>query len=282
MSAQSWTPPAIPLHSWRATECGGLDLLQGTFTTQVYARHTHETYSIGLLSQGAMTFACRGSTHILHPRLIGLISPDEVHTGHADRQEGWTYRNLYPTAPFIAQVLLNLGVRSQALPRLPVVIDDAPLFAALVCAHRAFEQPASSLARESLLHQALGTLIRQHAGTPVAFPRIGDEAGPLAQVRALLEEDSARNVTLDDLSCLTGLNAFTLLRAFRRAYGLPPHAYQVQARLRQAKRLLRQGDSLAQVALHTGFADQSHFGRHFRRTYGLTPDQYRRGVSRTF
>jgi len=282
MSAQPRTPPAVPLHSWRTTECGGLDLLQGTFTTQVYARHTHETYSIGLLSQGAMTFACRGSTHTLHPRLIGLIPPDEVHTGHADHQEGWTYRNLYPTVPFVEQILLSLGARSRALPRLPVVIDDAPLFAALVCAHRAFEHPASSLARESLLHQALCALIRRYAGTPMAYPHIGGEAGPLAQVRALLEDDSARNVTLDDLSRLTGLNAFTLLRAFRQAYGLPPHAYQVQARLRQAKCLLRQGESLAQVALHTGFADQSHLGRHFRRTYGLTPDQYRRGVSGTF
>lgn len=282
MSARSSTPPPVPIYSWRAAECGGLDLLQGTFTTQVYARHTHETYSVGLLAQGAMTFACRGSTHTLRPGLIGLIPPDEVHTGHADHQDGWTYRNLYPTVPLIKQVLLGLGAHGLALPRLPVVIDDAPLAAALIRAHRAFEQPASSLARASLLHQALGALIYRHAGPPVALPPVGHETGPLAQVRALLEDECARNVTLEDLSRLSGLNTFTLLRTFRQVYGLPPHAYQVQARLRLAKRLLRQGESLAQVALHAGFADQSHLGRHFRRTYGLTPDQYRRGVPGTF
>ena len=98
----------------------------------------------------------------------------------------------------------------------------------------------------------------------------------------MLEEDFARNVTLDELAQLAGLNAFTLLRVFRRAYGLPPHAYQLQVRLRHAKRLLRQGETPVRAALETGFADQSHFGRHFRRAFGITPHQYRLGASKTF
>lgn len=50
----------MPVQSWRVPELGGLDLLHGSFTTHAFARHTHDTYSIGLLGQGAMTFDCQG------------------------------------------------------------------------------------------------------------------------------------------------------------------------------------------------------------------------------
>ena len=273
------TPP-VPVHSWRAAELGGFDLLHGSFTTHAFARHTHETYSVGLLERGAMTFACRGRTHTLRPGLIGVIHPDEAHTGHADGREGWTYRNFYPEAAVMRGTFE--GEDAAFLPRLPVVIDDPPLMRALVVAHRAFESPASSLAREALMRAALTNLVLRHAARPPAPPVPQQESGALGLVRAKLEEEWASNVTLSELAQLAGLNAFTLLRAFRRAYGLPPHAYQVQVRLRHAKRLLRRGETPVQAALQAGFADQSHFGRHFRRTFGVTPGQYRQGASRTF
>lgn len=277
------------IRSWRTAELGGLDLLRGSFTTHAFARHTHDTYSVGLLERGAMTFACRGGTHTLRPGLIGVIHPGEAHTGHADDREGWAYRNFYPEAAVMQAAFLDPGVDPggssalvSGLPVLPVVIDDPPLLRALVTAYQAFEAPASSLARESLMREALTHLALRHAVRPPALPKVGAEPGPLGLVRATLEEDYFRNVTLDELAHLTGLNAFTLLRAFRRVYGLPPHAYQLQVRLRHAKRLLRQGETPAQAALGAGFADQSHLGRHFRRTFGLTPQQYRQGLSRTF
>jgi AraC-like DNA-binding protein len=273
-------PPLVPIRSWRAAEFGGLDLLHGSFTTHAFARHTHETYSIGLLQHGSMTYECRGATHTLHPGTVGLIQPDEAHTGHADGADGWTYRNLYPEAAALERILEEIGRRPTSLPRLPTVMHDAPLAEALIAAHTAFEQSASSLARESLLHRALTALLVRHAMQPPALPNVGREASALEKVRAILEDEFAGNVTLDELARVAGLNAFTLLRAFRRAHGLPPHAYQVQVRLRHAKRLLRQGETPAQTALNVGFADQSHFGRHFRRAFGITPQQYRQGVTR--
>jgi AraC-like DNA-binding protein len=256
-----------------------MDLLHGSFTKHAFRPHTHETYSIGILERGAMTFACRGSMHTQRPGLIGLINPDEAHTGHAPSGEGWTYRSFLPDAALFQSVLDDLEKGSTALPRLPNVIDDAPLAQAFALAHQSFEQPASSLARESLMRDALRQLLVRHAvGAPVTTLA----RAPLGQVREMLEEDFARNVSLDELAQLAGLNAFTLLRAFRKTFGLPPHAYQLQVRLRRAKQLLRQGETPVRAALEVGFADQSHFGRHFRRAFGITPHQYRLGVSKTF
>jgi AraC-like DNA-binding protein len=88
----------------------------------------------------------------------------------------------------------------------------------------------------------------------------------------------ADNVTLDELAQATGLERFALLRAFARSYGLPPHAWVIQERVRRAQALLRSGASPAAAAVEVGFADQSHLSRHFRRLTGLTPGCYRRGA----
>jgi AraC-like DNA-binding protein len=55
---------------------------------------------------------------------------------------------------------------------------------------------------------------------------------------------------------------------------MPPHAYQIQMRILQAKRLLIKNRSIEQVAIKTGFVSQSHFGSHFKRLVCVTPKQY--------
>ncbi|NEQ55828.1 MAG: helix-turn-helix transcriptional regulator, partial [Leptolyngbya sp. SIO3F4] len=57
----------------------------------------------------------------------------------------------------------------------------------------------------------------------------------------------------------------------------PPHAYLNHVRVHQAKRLLASGHSITDAALSTGFADQSHLHRHFKKMVGVTPGQYVRG-----
>jgi AraC-like DNA-binding protein len=71
------------------------------------------------------------------------------------------------------------------------------------------------------------------------------------------------------------LSPFHLLRVFRAAVGLPPHAYQIQLRVARAKELLRAGMPIAAVAVEVGFVDQSHLTRHFKRLVGVPPGRYR-------
>jgi AraC-like DNA-binding protein len=86
----------------------------------------------------------------------------------------------------------------------------------------------------------------------------------------------AREIPLDELAELAGVDKYRLLRAFGSEVGFPPHAYQMLVRVFQARRLLSRGDSAAQVALAVGFTDQSHLIRQFRRVEGMTPAAYLR------
>jgi AraC family transcriptional regulator len=84
-------------------------------------------------------------------------------------------------------------------------------------------------------------------------------------------------VTLGELAAVAGLSPFHFAREFRRSTGLPPHRWLVEARLHRAIELLLRTDTpIAQVALRTGFAGQSHLGRHLKRRHGIAPGQVRR------
>ena len=96
-----------------------------------------------------------------------------------------------------------------------------------------------------------------------------------ARMRECLHEEGL-SVDLETLAKQAGLSRFQALRAFKQRYGLPPHAYQLCLRIGHARRLLVEGAPAADVALRCGFADQSHFTRHFKRLNGVTPMQYAR------
>jgi AraC-like DNA-binding protein len=100
------------------------------------------------------------------------------------------------------------------------------------------------------------------------------------RLRALLREDPARAMSLEELAEVAALSKYHLLRVFQRAFGLTPHEYQMQLRLARARRLIEQGRPISFAAYDAGFADQSHLTRRFRDYFGLTPAVYARQVTR--
>ncbi len=102
----------------------------------------------------------------------------------------------------------------------------------------------------------------------------------LRRIHSGLSEEGETHVDLATLAELTGLSRFQVLRQFKRRYGLPPHSYQLFVRVGMAQQALRRGEAPARVAAATGFVDQSHLTRHFKRALGVTPAQYARaGIS---
>lgn len=95
------------------------------------------------------------------------------------------------------------------------------------------------------------------------------------RVREYLQENYAQNVSLADLASFADLSAFHLNRVFAKEVGLTPYAYQTQVRIARAKSLLTSGLPPVQVAIATGFYDQSHLGKHFKRLVGVTPGSYK-------
>jgi AraC-like DNA-binding protein len=94
------------------------------------------------------------------------------------------------------------------------------------------------------------------------------------RARDFIEAHYTDNVTLHQLSEVSGLSSFHLSRTFRDIMGVPPHLYLIQVRIERAKTLLTDGWPLAHVAAETGFTDQSHFTKRFKAVVGVTPGRY--------
>jgi AraC-like DNA-binding protein len=129
--------------------------------------------------------------------------------------------------------------------------------------------------RESVSLQALAGLLLESGHLRPAVRRAGDEPGAVARARDYLTANLAGPVSLEDLAAAAGLSAFHLLRVFKKATGLTPHAWLTQLRVERARHLLLAGATPAETALATGFYDQSHFTNTFRRFMGVTPRRYR-------
>jgi AraC family transcriptional regulator len=122
-------------------------------------------------------------------------------------------------------------------------------------------------------------LIRQFVANDRATrrPRGGLPQRKLRAAVDYIDEHLDSELTLDDLAAVAHLSPYHFARQFKTSTGLPPHQYVIARRIERAKQLLRGGDdlSLAQVAARSGFWDQGHFSRHFKRLVGITPRQFR-------
>ncbi|WP_407572586.1 helix-turn-helix domain-containing protein [Deinococcus altitudinis] len=263
---------------WRAPFLGGLDVLQARFVRQAFARHTHEVFTVGVVWQGAAEFWNRGAEHVAPGGSVMMINPDEVNTGHSFAAEGYVHLVLYPSAEQLRTVAEQVTGKTVATPYFPQSVATAPDVARqLTAAHRVLADPATSLlARETALQGALASLITALGEGSLSPTRAGREREAVREVRAYLEAHACEEISLGDLARLSGLSPFHLTRVFRQEVGLPPHAYQVQIRVRRAQEWIAAGWSLAEVALAAGFNDQSAFSNQFRRHVGVTPGQYRR------
>jgi AraC-like DNA-binding protein len=260
---------------WHDATLGDLELLHATYVTHTFAPHTHEGYMIGVMEQGVKQFAYRRSQHTAPVGSIIVINPGEMHTGSSATEHAWTYRALYPSTELLQRAATDLTGRSRGLPFFAEpVVHDLAMMREFVLTHRALEEQTSTLERESRLLWTLSHFIVRYADDHPRPRRFAKEHLGLQRVRCYLEEHYAENISLEQLAAIADLSPFHLLRSFRDQMGLPPHAYQIQTRVVHSKHLLRLGLPCIETALAVGFADQSHFTKHFKRIVGVPPGLY--------
>jgi len=264
--ARYWTHPALP----------AVDLLEARYIRHTFGKHTHDSYVIAAITSGVEAFRYRGAMEVVPAGSLGLVDPDTLHTGHAGVPDGWSYQVLYPSVGSVTAVAEELGVTAGTPGfRSAVTVDDQ--LSRLVQQVHAAAGQNQALAASTLLRLTLARAVTAHTtarrpGAPP--PAAGQRAARLA--RDLLAARITDPPTLDQLAAATGARPFPLLRAFRRVYGLPPHAWLTQYRVTTARRLLDSGTAPADAAVSVGFVDQAHLSRHFRRIIGVPPGAYRR------
>lgn len=101
-----------------------------------------------------------------------------------------------------------------------------------------------------------------------------ENAELVRQAISHLEANYTEPVTLRELEAVTEANIFKIIRAFRNHLDTTPHAYLMGLRVSRAEALLREGETIVGAAAEAGFTDQSHFTKHFKKAFGITPGAF--------
>ena len=221
---------------------------------------------------------------VWHRRREAQLGPGTVLAAHPGEvfaarkvHAGGTGSSLTIDSNVLAGYLEEHGVSPSRVHLRPFTTASPALQRALSAVFDAFHAGATALEAQSNMVELMARIASEALDrTWAPPPRLDRDARAAERVLECLHEDASANIDLAALARETGLSRFQALRAFKRRFGLPPHAYQLRIRLGLAQKALRDGKPSAHVAADFGFVDQSHLTRHFKRLIGLTPGQYAR------
>ena len=277
VSSTPMTPPRFrdSARYWRTPLVPGADMLTAEYREHTFAPHWHEAYAVPVIEAGAEAYDYRGAHRVAEAGTVPVINPGEIHTGSRAIEAGWRYRVLYVPIDYVERLADELAGKRQPMPWFPVEpIRDADLAERIARAHRLLEDGTDRLAAETALVDALTTLVTRHTQARPDSVQAGTDHPRVAVMQARLAADLTESLSLTELAGEVGLSAFHAARLFTRATGLPPHAWRNQLRLQRALAPLRAGVPVTEVAAASGFTDQRHFTRHFRRMFGVPPGRW--------
>ncbi|WRZ92113.1 AraC family transcriptional regulator [Streptomyces sp. NBC_01007] len=260
--------PQREISAWRPSVPGIVEVFHAHYTEYAYPMHVHEAWTLLIVDDGAVRYDLDRHEHGTPHDTVSLLPPHIPHNGAPATEHGFRKRVLYLDSSRLADDLIGPTVDGPDLA-------DPVLRRRVGQLHTALADPGDELEADSrltLIADRLRGLLRPRS---LAEPSPADR--PLAhRLRELLDERLVEGITLDEAALLVHAHPAHLVRAFSGAFGIAPHQYLMSRRVDRARRLLLGGRPPGEVATATGFYDQSHLTRHFRRLVGVPPGRYAR------
>lgn len=249
----------------------GLERIEARFGGHAFDPHRHDTYALGITLSGVQRFDYRGAERNSLSGQVIVLHPDEQHNGRAASEGGFHYRMLY-IEPHLIRDALDRPNSPLPFAASPVTSDDR-LVAAVGSALQDLEAPCEDLEFDQIVSDLADAL--STADDNAATPAAGNiDTVAASRVRELIDASVECGVTSGELEAVTGLDRYTLARQFRFCFGTSPYRYLVMRRLDRARQRIREGASLSDAAIDSGFADQSHMTRHFKKAFGMPPGRW--------
>ncbi|QXI40687.1 AraC family transcriptional regulator [Pseudomonas xantholysinigenes] len=262
--SEIWHDPALPyVESRRACH-----------SRACYRAHSHPSFSIGAVDAGTSQFTGAGDGAVrLTPGTLVLVPAERVHACNPEPGQAWSYQMLHLDAEWLRMLRLESGTAASEPGAAARIIRSPAIYRQFCALNTLLFSAAPIIEKEAALVAFIAE--QDFAAHPALPPAPALRPSLLTELLSRIEAQDLAELNLAQLACQAGMGRYQLIRAFSAATGLTPHAYLLNARVNQARQLLRQGQALAQVAYRLGFADQAHFQRVFKAHAGVTPGLYR-------
>lgn len=220
-------------------------------TKITYPEHNHiSNYVIGLVLNGKVQLTLSNEQNLINKNDFFIILPYEPHMIQASYGE-YTMFTVCISTDFVSEHNFE-----SALP----ILQKLTYFLLMQGLITSEQLDTFSLALDLLFSSIVNT--EDYLAKDIIF------------VRDYLEQIPENTISIDQLSQSIFITKYHFIRKFKKNVGLTPHRFQIQNRIRKAQRLLVDNRNITEVALTTGFYDQSHFIKCFKKIVGITPSDY--------
>lgn len=245
--------------------------------TREYSRrlHSHPELSVGVIEEGGTDIWVRDESYRLSPGDMIYFPPEKVHLCDPKNASSLRFVMLYLKADWFR---MRFAVDPCRIPQFRKRLTKRQ-FGMARNFFRSFPDAPAERFEADTVKFAQTLLIDSFRA--VETPGTLEAAEGIRRVQARIQASLAEELSLDELSEIAHVNKYTLVRNFRKRFGITPHAYQLNLRIRRAKEFLRQDRTIADIAAECGFADQSHFDKTFGMYVGASPSGYRKSQART-
>lgn len=234
-----------------------------------FPAHSHDHVCIGLVRHGEHDCRYGSRRYTVARGDLMLVNPGEVHDG---RPSGW-YGRHYTMLEVDSDALRSIcrdALGTDWIEFQRAVVRDPGLRSAMSTWLDALAAPDTATERDA------SALLFGRLSKPTDHrPRASAENDLAVRANLHMRERGADLDGIGELAAEIGVSRYTLIRAFKRTFGLSPEDVRRQLRVERARVLLAGTLPLADIATVAGFADQSHMTRELRRLVGLTPAAYR-------
>jgi len=270
---------AIPqtFEFWQDRRMPYVETRRSCFSRTCYKTHSHPTFSIGAVDEGNSVFQSSfGTPQKLSTGTLVIVPAHIEHSCNPIPEQAWSYQMLHLDVSWLKQLYTEFQEQDLDLhlpQHKPLIIKDKTLYQAFSDMNETlFDSEKLIFEKEqSLLHCLIHLLLPHFILEEVQKPQyLYKDFLDLVQVIT----SSENFISLEELAQQVGLSRYAIIRLFKANVGLTPHAFQINLKINQARELLKQGISLAELAVNLGFSDQSHFHKAFKAHTGVTPRQF--------
>ncbi len=233
--------------------------------TQCEKMHLHEELTITALKEGSLNISFNDSSKILSPNKIAIINSNIIHNATLNSKsvkEGYV---LYIAKNYLES--LNLGISLDY-----VFLQDEKNSFINLCEVLLAENISLLEKEELFIEFCLSTFSLKEEIEKVEKNFLS------IKIKNYLDENFLEDIILEDISKEFNITVVHLIRVFKKEFGLAIHSYIINKKVHRAKELLNSKLPIIEVALQSGFFDQSHLNRSFKRVFQLTPKEFQKNI----
>jgi AraC-like DNA-binding protein len=251
----------------RSSVVAGAELYEGNLVEKFDTGwHLHDGWQFVAVTHGERRYQFNSGTVVAKPGHLVLLPPNLIHRARCAEQSKTSFKIATLPAFHLTEPFASI----------PVEVCHTKYFDRFLSTYHSLREDTTDESKTALL---------SHIQTILAVTRSRSDERGFRAPAFVLETKTHLLKTLDRVPSLASLSSrarvspYHLAHTFTKFIGLSPLAFHARARLLKSRTLISEGNSLIDVALSLGFADQSHFGRHFKSVYAMTPREYRQSIT---